>query len=156
MAAHTSQVEEQFGLETALYVSDAFEVSGNLLIEGGLRYSLFSQLGPTTIFRYKPGGAREIHNTLDSVSRSGIVKTWHGAEPRFSMRYLLNARSSIKIGYNRMFQYLHLVSNTAAITPVDAWQISNTYFRPQRADQLSVGYFKSLSENNLFEALSVF
>lgn len=58
------------------------------------------------------------------------------------MRLSTGKFSSVKLGYNRINQYLHLVSNSAAVTPVDIWQPSGYYFRPQRADQVSLGYYK--------------
>jgi hypothetical protein len=49
-----------------------------------------------------------------------------------------------------MYQYVHLISNTSSITPVDIWQSSNRYFKPQRSDQVSLGYFRS-AKNNMYE-----
>jgi hypothetical protein len=67
------------------------------------------------------------------------------------LRYNLNDNSSIKAGYNRIYQYLHLVSNTTAITPIDIWQPSNKYFTPQVADQVSIGFFKNFKDK-MYEA----
>jgi hypothetical protein len=39
-----------------------------------------------------------------------------------------------------------LVTNTAAVTPVDIWQPSGYYFKPQMADQVSLGIFKNFKE----------
>jgi hypothetical protein len=68
---------------------------------------------------------------------------------------MLNSNASLKLGYNRIYQYVHLISNTAAVTPVDIWQLSNGYFQPQRSDQVSVGYFTNLKRRNNDYDLSV-
>ncbi|MEQ9304553.1 MAG: TonB-dependent receptor, partial [Marinoscillum sp.] len=72
------------------------------------------------------------------------VKTYLGFEPRASLRYMIDETSSVKFGYNRIYQYLHLVTNSTAVTPVDIWQPSGYYFKPQRSDQVSMGYSKDL------------
>jgi hypothetical protein len=140
-------------LESALYFSDGFYLRDNIFIEAGLRYSVYNRMGPATVFNYEPGQPIHEQNTVDSTAygNNEIIKTYHGAEPRASLRYVIDSRSSVKVGYNRMRQYLHLITNTAAVTPVDIWQSSNTYFKPQIADQLSIGYYRS-SRDNVIEA----
>jgi hypothetical protein len=79
------------------------------------------------------------------------MKQYVGLEPRLSLRYPVGEQASIKAGYNRMFQYTHLISNTASVAPVDIWQLSNTYIKPQIADQFSAGYFRNF-RNQTFES----
>src|SRR5690606_24147754 len=96
---------------------------------------------------------REPGNIVDSTAFGAgeNMKTYYGIEPRLSVRYSLSDNASVKLGYNRMFQYIHLVTNTAAVTPVDIWQSGNAYFKPQVADQLSLGYYRNLKDD-MFEA----
>ena len=68
-------------------------------------------------------------------------------EPRFSVTYELNSNQSIKASYNRMVQYLQLVSNTSSPTPLDVWTPSDNYIKPQIADQVAFGYFKNFHED---------
>ncbi len=149
---HIDMTKEN-SLETGLYLSDAFYVSEKLFVEGGFRLSVFNRLGSGKEYLYKSGAPREERNVIDSVQYGGgeIMKTYFGPEPRLSMRYELTNNASIKLGYNRIYQYLHLITNTAAVAPLDIWQSSNTYFKPQRADQVSIGYYRNIKEN-LFEA----
>jgi hypothetical protein len=149
------KMKTEQSLESALYFSDAFYLSEKLLVEAGLRYSLFNNLGPSTVYRYKAGVSREIENIEDSTvyQHMQISNTYHGIEPRVSLRYSINENSSVKVGYNRMFQYMHLITNTAAVTPTDIWQSANTYFKPQIADQLSAGIFKNYHDN-MFETFA--
>jgi TonB-dependent Receptor Plug Domain/CarboxypepD_reg-like domain len=136
-------------LESAAYFSDAFQLNENILIEAGLRLSVFNRIGAGKEYRYLSDSPRETQNIYDSTTFNNgeIMKTYWGLEPRFSLRYSLGMNASIKLGYNRMYQYIHLVTNTAAIAPVDIWQSSNAYFKPQIADQLSLGYFRNFNDD---------
>lgn len=137
------QMEKQQSIESAVYLRDNFSLSDNFNVEGGLRLSMFRALGPGTVTLYKSGQPIEITNAQGTRSyKAGEdIKTYYGLEPRFSLRYSITPYSSIKLGYNRVYQYLHLVTNSAAVTPVDIWQPSGYYFKPQKADQTSLGYF---------------
>jgi hypothetical protein len=139
--------------ESALYFSDAFYWREKFLFEAGLRASFFNRVGEGVTYHYADGQPRLRQNITDStVYKDGeSMKTYIGLEPRVSLRYTLDAFASIKLGYNRMYQYMHLISNTAAVTPVDIWQSSNNYFKPQIADQVSLGYYRTLNEN-MYEA----
>jgi hypothetical protein len=149
---HITMTKEN-SVETGLYVSDAFYLNAKFFIEAGFRLSVFNRLGPGKEYLYQKGAPREERNVIDSIQYGNgeVIKTYFGPEPRLSLRYELSDDASIKIGYNRIYQYLHLITNTAAVTPVDIWQSSNTYFKPQRADQVSIGYYRNIKES-LFEA----
>lgn len=139
------QIENQQALETAVYLGDNISISEKINIEGGFRLSIFTALGPGNISIYKDGQPIQLTNLINKVNyKSGDdIKTYSGLEPRLSLRFTLSPTSSIKAGYNRIYQYLHLVTNTTAITPVDIWQPSGKYFKPQLADQFSLGYFRT-------------
>lgn len=55
-----------------------------------------------------------------------------------------------------MVQYLHLVSNTAAATPLDLWTPSTNNLRPQLADQVAIGYFQNFDKNMYETSVEVF
>jgi len=69
---------------------------------------------------------------------------------------LASPTASFKLGYNRVYQFLHLITNTTAVTPVDIWQPSSYYFKPQLADQISLGYFKDFREKKYGFSSEVF
>jgi hypothetical protein len=79
------------------------------------------------------------------------IKTYSNPEPRASVNYSLNENSSIKASYNRMAQYIHLVSNTNASIPIDTWTPSTTNIQPQTSNQYSLGYFRRLGKDNQFQ-----
>lgn len=66
-------------------------------------------------------------------------KWYGGIEPRFSARYKLNTTTSLKASAARMYQYVHLVSNSGASLPTDIWYPSTRLINPQRSDQLAAG-----------------
>jgi hypothetical protein len=145
------QIEKS--LETGLYFSDSFNWLETINVEIGFRISIYNRFGPGTKYLYEPGGPMEPESTIDSVSYNAgqIMQSYIGPEPRLALKYSIDENSSIKLGYNRMYQYVHLISNTAVVTPVDIWQSSNAYFKPQIADQVSLGYFTSFT-NEVYEA----
>jgi hypothetical protein len=145
-------VDRQHSVESALYAGDAFALSEEVLIEAGARLSLFNAIGPATINLYEDGVPMDVTSmtgTLE-IPKGEVYKTYAGVEPRASLRYSFSPSLSAKFGYNRMYQYLHLVTNTTAVTPVDIWQPSGYYFKPQVADQLSIGVFKDF-KNKMYE-----
>lgn len=139
-------MEKQRALESGIYFSDAYTVNNRVLAEGGLRLSTFTNFGRATVNIYDPPAPVSKANLVDSVSYpSGeAYNSFLGLEPRLAVRYSINDKSTLKLSYHRIYQYLHLISNTAAVTPVDIWQPSNTFFKPQHADQISFGYFRDI------------
>jgi hypothetical protein len=142
------QMENQQSLETGLYLADQFRLSQKLTLDAGLRLSNFIAFGPATVYLYQPGVTRDPAVITDTLNFSSgeKIKTFTNLEPRIGLRYEVTPHSSIKASYNRMFQYLQLVTNATAITPVDIWQPSGYYFKPQQADQFSLGYFMNFKE----------
>src|SRR5690606_20369610 len=93
-----------------------------------------------------------IYERADPISTTHYGKgksmaTFNNLEPRFAFSYQLDGKSSFKASYNRMAQYLHLISNTASATPLDVWAPSGKFIKPQIADQYAVGYFRNFQEN---------
>lgn len=141
-------LNKQSSIENAYYVTDEFALSDKLVIETGLRLPTFISFGKANVNAYKEGLPRDITHVTNTLHyRWGEpIKIYFAIEPRLSLRWLLNSKSSLKVGYNRINQFLHLVTNTTAVTPIDIWQPSGYYFKPQIADQISIGYFKDFSE----------
>jgi hypothetical protein len=142
------QMPDQYSLESGVYASDQFQLFKNFHVDVGFRYSFFQSFGPADVTLYREGVPRETLSVIDTLSfaQGEVIKSYQNPEPRLSLRYEIGANSSIKFGYNRMVQYMHLVTNTTAVTPVDVWQPSGYYFKPQTADQLSLGYFRNFKD----------
>ena len=140
-------LEDEKALEMALYIGDEFELTHFMSLSVGLRYSFYGNLGPKTQFNYLEGYPRNESSIENTEKKSGLINTYSGPELRISSNIELSTSSSIKIGYNRMNQYIQMISNTAAMTPTDIWKLSDKYLKPQRCDQYSIGFYKNLSEN---------
>lgn len=144
-------VQAEQALESALYFSDKYSVNTNLSFEAGIRYSMFNFLGPFTLNNYAPGlPITEDNMTGTTYYNSGkIIKTYKGPEVRLSGRYAFSNTFSFKAGYNSQRQYIHVLSNTAAMAPTDIWKLSDPNIRPQYGDQFSVGFYKNFKSNTI-------
>jgi carboxypeptidase-like protein/TonB-dependent receptor-like protein len=132
--------------ENAIYLTDNWKVSSRFNLDFGIRLSAFSVLGGSNLYNLNPGDT-SIKDTLH-YSSGQIVQTYVIPEPRISGSYTLNEVSSIKAGYARNAQYLHLISNSTTSNPTDKWVSSNNIIKPGIADQVSVGYFRNLKNND--------
>ncbi len=151
-------LQQENGLELAGFVSDELVFNDKVTLMLGLRYSYFQNMGERNVYSYDPASPFSLTTISDTTvyNKGEKIASYHGAEPRFSFKYSLNPRSSIKIGYNKMRQYIQLVSNTTAALPIDRWQLSNTYSEPIIADQMSVGYFRNINNNEYEVSAEVF
>ncbi|RZM26452.1 MAG: TonB-dependent receptor [Pedobacter sp.] len=138
------KLEERKGLEGAAYVSDDWRIGDRLNVLYGLRLSLFNLNGPGTFSSYGADG-----NIITStVYESGdIVQHYLNLEPRLSLSYTLNAKSSVKAAYSRNTQNIHLLSNSNASSPSDLYIMSSNNIKPEIADQVSAGYFRNFKDN---------
>jgi CarboxypepD_reg-like domain/TonB-dependent Receptor Plug Domain len=145
------RVEDESGLESALYASDNIEISPKLSLNLGLRFSSFTALGQRTILSYDRSLPRESSNVIDSIrygKNQGIIN-YAGPEYRVSTRYTLPWQSSIKLSYNRTRQYIHMLSNTVSVAPLTTWKLSDPNIKPQVGDQISLGFYKDIQSKNI-------
>ncbi|WP_044398028.1 TonB-dependent receptor domain-containing protein [Lacinutrix sp. Hel_I_90] len=147
----SKNLNKEKGLESAVFVSDLFEVNDKLLFNIGLRYSRFSALGPSTQNTYEAGQPRD-ESTISAVNTYGnyeSIKNYGGLEYRMSLRYLLTESLSVKASYNKTIQYIHLLSNNTTISPTDTWKLSDLNTKPQRANQYSLGFYKNFNQSDI-------
>ena len=135
---------------------DIFTKSRNLSVNAGLRFSSYFAFGPNTFLEYDPGYSRRSSTVTDTLHFESLYRTYAGPEFRVSMNFRTSAKSSIKVNYNRTRQYLHLLSNTATISPTDTWKLSDYYFKPQVGDQYSAGFYQMLYRNKVEASAEVY
>lgn len=136
-------IEKERAVEPSLYFSDEIEINSSLLVSGGIRGTLFTSFGPKSEFRYfedLPLREEYIRDTI-TYGRGKIVKSYPGLELRLSSRLIISPGLSFKIGAQRVYQYIHMISNTTSISPTDVWKLSDRYIEPQRGDQVSAGFY---------------
>ena len=153
------KLTDKFANEFAGYIDANHKISQKLRLQYGLRFSNFLRLGQDALNVYA-NNSPVIYNAqlqkyesaiatdVASFKRSDVIRNFNNFEPRISFSYLLNETTSIKGSYNRMIQYLHLLSNTASPTPLDVWTPSGKYIKPQELDQFALGYFKALKDGD--------
>ncbi|TAG04018.1 MAG: TonB-dependent receptor [Cytophagia bacterium] len=137
---------KRYSLENAVFIGNEQTVNSRFSMQYGLRFSWFNYLGPGEVYEYAndtPVGQRKPTVSIRQAGNMENVKTYYNFEPRFSAKYELTSTQSIKASYNRMAQYIHLISNTTASTPLDVWTPSTNNIKPQLADQVAVGYFRN-------------
>ncbi|SDW84531.1 Outer membrane protein beta-barrel family protein [Lutibacter oricola] len=152
-------LDDKFAFEGGLYTSLEHKISDKLTALYGMRYSNFYRLGNQAISNYA-NNAPVVYNSQLGIYESAeasseteyssgeTISSFDNFEPRAAISYKLNDDSSVKVSYNRMAQYLHLISNTTSATPLDIWTPSGEYIKPQLADQYAVGYFRNFNNDN--------
>ncbi len=148
----------KYANEFGAYIDAEHKISNNLTLQYGLRLSNFIRLGQDELNVYENDNPLLFNPELqiyesaepigtESFSKSDQIETFTNLEPRVALAYAFNDNTSIKASYNRMAQYLHLLSNTSSPTPLDVWTPSGKYIKPQLLNQYALGYFKSINDN---------
>jgi CarboxypepD_reg-like domain/TonB-dependent Receptor Plug Domain len=152
------QLPAERALESALYISDKYNISPDFSLEGGLRYSMYNALGPDSFNVYPSGVPRTVDDIIGvkSYGKNQVAKTYQGPEFRLSGRYALSADLSVKASYNTGRQYIHLLSNTTSMAPTDIWQLSNPDIKPQYGNQISLGVYKNLKSNTIETSVELY
>ncbi len=145
----------KYAIENALFVENEQDITDALKLNYGLRLSHFNYTGKGTAYEYgdAPAGDRRPLVSFETFDQWEGIQSYYNLEPRFSAKYQLTGESSVKASYNRTTQYIHLISNTTASTPVDVWTPSTNNIKPQIADQVALGYFRNF-DNNTYELSS--
>ncbi|WP_115887300.1 TonB-dependent receptor [Flavobacterium cutihirudinis] len=149
------QLDKKYAFEPSLYIDAESQLSKKINVSYGLRYSLFYRLGPSTVNLYENNNPVLFNTDMgiyekatpigtEYYSKNKSIKNYNNLEPRFAISYQLNDDQAVKASYNRMAQYLQLISNTSSPTPLDVWTPSDNYIKPQIADQVALGYFRNI------------
>ena len=151
------EMRNKFAYEPAAFIQDEWKVSERLLVKAGLRWSSFYRVGVDTMTVYSDTPLvydldqnMYLHGDsigLDIYGRNEIVKSYNAFEPRLALRYQLNDLSSVKASYQKINQYMHLITNASSPTPLDLWAPAGQFIKPVTGRQLALGYF--YSSNNL-------
>ncbi len=140
-------------LQSGLYISNEQKIGNRLTLNYGLRFSMFNNIGETTVYSFNDAFQRADSTTY---GRWDFFNTYTALEPRISLAWVLNETSSIKAAYTRNVQYIHLAQNSTAGTPLDIWFPSSPNVKPQLGDQFSLGYFYNFLGGNLETSLEGF
>jgi len=147
-----TELGKEKGVESGIFISDQWEINPLLTVYGGLRYNHYAYLGPGTVFKYRENAPITSENIIDTLdfTNNEIIKDYSGLDYRVGITYLINQDVSVKAGYNRLHQYIFMLSNTIAISPTDKWKLSNYNIEPMRGDQFSLGFYANF-DNQRYE-----
>ena len=147
------ELQNEYAVEPAFYIEDNWKVNNRLTIRGGLRYSSFYNVGARDVVNYNPTSAGTYRNDriIDTTSYGSgeIIAAFdglQGLEPRLGINYKSSENSAIKFSYNRMRQYIHLISNTTSSLPIDTWRPAGNYINPGTADQVAAGVNRNFKD----------
>ncbi|WP_298417917.1 TonB-dependent receptor [uncultured Kordia sp.] len=151
------KLDQKRAFEAAAYMSAEHELTDKLTAQYGLRFSTFSRLGGQTLSNYANNLPVVYNNEIGiyeegeeigttDYKKSKSIKTFANVEPRLGLSYQLNDNSSLKASYTRSVQYVHLLSNTVSVTPVDVWAPSGRYIKPQKSNQFAAGYYRNFND----------
>ncbi len=140
-------VEEQDGIEAALYANISYDLNPRWSVSGGLRFTNFRFLGPTEYYTYEDPSNPTETGILDLEQGDGTIYQESNIEPRFSTRYRIDESTSMKFGYARTTQYINQISNNETPTPTSIWQLTNQYIPSTRSHNFSLGLFKNFDQN---------
>lgn len=152
------QLDKKYAMENALYADAEHQISNKISLSYGLRFSNFLRLGQQTLNVYANDQPVifnpdfQIYQSAEpigtvSYGKNKTIAKFDNLEPRFAVSYVINEEQSVKASYNRMTQYLHLISNTQSPTPLDVWAPSDRYLKPQLLDQIALGYFRNFKDD---------
>jgi len=153
-AINPLSLDRKKALESGVYLDAEHKLTDRLTVQYGLRYSIFNRLGGQAMVDYA-NDQPVVYNPVLGIYQRGTeigetdfernetIKSFGNWEPRIAMAYQLNDFSSVKAGYSRVAQYIHLLSNTTSVTPLDVWTPSGQFIKPQISDQYALGYFRN-------------
>lgn len=137
-------LDSRYGIEFGAYVQNEQKIGPRFNIMYGLRYSGFDLVGGDS-FEFDENG--DFLSSDTTRGRWESIKYHQGLEPRLSLSYVISENNSVKLGYNRNYQYLHQLSNSTTSSPTDVWVPSSNNIKPQIGDQIALGYYQNLKNN---------
>ena len=141
---NSKKIDDNYAIEANAYFSHEWKVTQLFKLNYGARYSSFSLIGEGKVYSFDDEGLLTNTEKFDSGE---LIKSYNFIEPRISMNYLLDEKSSIKLGYARNTQNIHLLSTASTSTPLDIWQPSTALIKPEVSDLVSIGYFRNFYNN---------
>ncbi len=143
-------LDSKYAIENALFIENELNINDKLSVNYGLRYSSFNYTGNGTAYTFgeSEAGTRRPVTGAQTFDQWESIKRHSAFEPRLSLNYVFSESSSVKASFMRTAQYIHLISNTAASTPVDIWTPSTNNIQPQKASQFAIGFFQNIKDDS--------
>jgi hypothetical protein len=148
-SVNAQKTNVEYGLESALFAEDNLKLAPRIAATVGLRYSLFMALGPNEVRQYLPDLPMSEGTSTGATAyeKGKIIQTYGGIEPRLALRFDISPKTSFKLAYNLMRQYIQTVTNTTTPLPTSRWKTADSYIKPQVSHAYSAGLFHNLRDN---------
>ncbi len=152
------KMDNEQAYELSAYISDDISVGDKIRLEVGLRFTQYLNIGPASVNIYEENKplTQEYITEVRTFDENEIVASYNGLEPRFGFRYKTGESSSVKLSYNRINQYINLISNTSVMSPSDLWKLSDKHIKPLQSDQYAIGYYQNFSDNTIETSLEAY
>ncbi len=137
------------GVEAGIFIGDEWTISPKFSVNGGVRLNYFAYLGPQNVFTYPDDVPRTTDNVTGNLSfgDNETIKSYKGIDFRLAAKYTLTDDLSFKVAYNRLHQYIFMLSNTVAVSPNFKWKLVDYHTKPIVGDQFSFGLFSNIFLN---------
>ena len=137
--------------ELVAYINHELNLTKKWAVSYGLRFTTWTNTGEAFEFTFDKNNT--VTDTL-FYEKGETYKTYFTVEPRLTLRHILNETSSLKATASRNVQNIHLISNSISpFTSLEVWLPSSINMKPQAANQITLGYYKSFnSKGMVFEA----
>ncbi len=151
-------LDKRFGVEGGFYAENEQTIGRRLQFNYGVRWSYFDFIGAGNAYTFgdAPLGLPRPVTGVTAYKSGESIQNYDNWEPRAAVRYKLGPDNALKASYNHTVQYIHLLSNSVASTPVDIWLPSTNNIRPQTGDQYALGYFHNFKDNMYETSLEVY
>ncbi|MDX9695207.1 MAG: TonB-dependent receptor [Bacteroidales bacterium] len=154
----TLEFEPEKALNSSVYLGDQWDITNKLTVEGGVRFSMYNYLGPKTVYEYAANQPREIDNIIDTISYSNneTISNYNNFDYKLSAKYELSESFSVKASYNRLHQYIYMLSNSISVTPTNKWKLSDSHLKPMRGEQYTFGLYKNFGKDQIETSAEVY
>ena len=146
------------GIESSIFISDSYEATPWLNINAGLRYTIYTPLGPSEIFRYSEGFPRDLRYISDTLifGNNKPIRWYHEPDIRISANFKTDDNGSVKLAFNQMHQNVFMLNTTTTLAPNTQWKLADYHLRPSESKQVSLGIFRSFPKYGLEASTEVY
>ncbi len=150
--------ESEQSVNNSIFLGDTWDISPRITLEAGMRGTLYSFLGPKTMFSYLQNAPVEIENITDTLGykKNEIIKTYKNLDLMLSARFEIVRNFSAKASYSQLNQYTFMLSNTVSVSPISKWKLSDPHLKPMTGQQVSFGLYKNLLNNVIETSVEVY
>jgi len=146
------------GIESSLFISDSYDVTTRMNLILGIRYTMFTPVGPVTTYKYTLGAPRDLRYIEDTLTfgKNKAVRWYHEPDIRAALNIETDKEGSIKLSFNQMHQNLFMLNTTTTMAPDAQWKLADYHLLPSKSNQISLGVFRTLPKNGLETSVEVY